>query len=215
MLNSREIARLLLFIEVYSQNTQDVQNQTPQKQTFVCAKHLIVRDDSYRANNRRCRAKVPYRDIALLYDIADRRCLEPSGSWCRRRRGAGRADPKEDGVYKVASKFGARGLTRGELGLLLKQGPLRSELRIGRVASLNRHIHVGFGDVSSAPRDLLSMPVCKPDPDETRILKAMAAGATPRDLRKGFPRSVPRAARAAWVSSSSCWSTSCTSAGAS
>ena len=79
MLNSREIARLLLFIEVYSQNTQDVQNQTLQKQTFVCAKHLIVRDDSYRANNRRCRAKVPYRDIALLYDIADRRCLEPSG----------------------------------------------------------------------------------------------------------------------------------------
>ena len=60
-------------------NTQDVQNQTLQKQTFVCAKHLIVRDDSYRANNRRCRAKVPYRDIALLYDIADRRCREPSG----------------------------------------------------------------------------------------------------------------------------------------
>ncbi len=138
-----------------------------------------------------------------------------SFSWRRCRHGAGRADPKEDGVYKVASKFGARGLTRGELGLLLKQGPLRPELRIGRVASLNRHIHVGFGDVSSAPRDLLSMPVCKPDPDETRILKAMAAGATPRDLRKGFPRSVPRAARAAWVSSSSCWSTSCTSAGAS
>ncbi len=75
--------------------------------------------------------------------------------------------PKEDGVSKVASKFGARGLTRGELGILLKQGLLRSELRIGRVASLNRHIHVGFGDVSSAPRDLLPMPVCKPDPDET------------------------------------------------
>ena len=54
-----------------------------------------------------------------------------------------------------------------------------------------------LGDVSSAPRP--PTPVCKSDDDETRILKTMSAGVAPRDFRKDFPRSVPRAACAAWV----------------
>ena len=82
---------------------------------------------------------------------------------------------------------------------MLKQALLKSQLRIGRLASLLRHIHVGFGTVSGAPRDVLPMPVCPADINETRILQALAAGALPADVRRDFPRSVPRAARSAWI----------------
>ena len=107
--------------------------------------------------------------------------------------------PEDDPIFQLCQQVDARGLMRGELGLLLKQAMLKSQLRIGQLASLLQHIHVGFGTVSESPRDLLPLPVCKPDLDETRILQAFAAGAKPADIRRDFPSAVPRAARSAWV----------------
>ncbi len=107
--------------------------------------------------------------------------------------------PEDDSMVKLCQQVNARGLTRGEAGLLLKQALLKSQLRIGRLASLLRHIHVGFGTVSEAPSDLLPMPVCPADLDETRILQAFAAGALPADVRRDFPSAVPPAARSAWI----------------
>ena len=62
----------------------------------------------------------------------------------------------------------AKGLSRGELELLLKQGLLRSRLRLGQVAQLMPNSHVGGQPLSHAPRDVLPLPVRAADPDEHR-----------------------------------------------
>ena len=97
---------------------------------------------------------------------------------------------EDDSLFKLCQLVNTQGLTRGEVRLLLKQALLKSQLRIGRLASLLRHIHVGFGTVSEAPRDVLPMPVCPADINETRILQALAAGALPADVRRDFPRAM-------------------------
>ena len=53
--------------------------------------------------------------------------------------------PEDDSMFKLCQQVDARGLTRGEWGLLLKQALPESQLRMGWLASLLRHIHVGLG----------------------------------------------------------------------
>ena len=83
--------------------------------------------------------------------------------------------------------------------MVLKQGLLWSSLRLGQVAQILQHTHVAGETKSLAPRDVLPLPVCTPDLNEHRILRALEGGAAPRDLRRDFRESLPRAARAAWV----------------
>ncbi len=90
----------------------------------------------------------------------------------------------------------ARGLPPGAWGLLLKQALNESQLRMGWLAHCFATSTWAW-EVSEAPRDLLPMPVCPADLDETRILQAFAAGALPADIRRDFPNAVPRAARSA------------------
>ncbi len=113
----------------------------------------------------------------------------------------------------MASGFGARGLTRGELGLLLQQGPPRSALRIGRGGLLNRHIHVGW-ETSPRRRDLLRLSASQTltKPGSSRPCQPASPLATFARTSLGrFPAPLVRLG----CSSSSCWSPSRTSAGAS
>ena len=105
---------------------------------------------------------------------------------------------KEDALFQLCRRLGDAELTRCEMGLLLKQGLLKSKVRIGQLATLLQHTHVGTEIVSQAPRDILPLPVRKPDLDEDRIPTALAGGATPARIRKDFKRTLPRAGRAAW-----------------
>ena len=105
----------------------------------------------------------------------------------------------EDPLKVLCGTMGTKGLNRGELGLLLKQGLLQSRQRLGQVAQLMQNSHVGGQPLSHAPRDVLPLPVRAADPDEHRILTALRGGAQPRDLRRDFARSLPRAAHSAWL----------------
>ncbi len=103
----------------------------------------------------------------------------------------------KDPLEVLCGTMDTKGLNRGELGLLLKQGLLRSRLRLGQVAQLMQNSHVGGQPLSHAPRDVLPLPVRAADPDEHRILTALRGGIQPRDLRRDFARSLPRAAHSA------------------
>ncbi len=112
---------------------------------------------------------------------------------------SGKEDVENDALFRLCRQLRHEELTRREMGLLLKQALLKSKVRIGQLALLLQHTHVATECVSSAPRDVLPLPVRKPDLDEHCILAALAGGATPAHVRKDFGRALPRAGRAAWI----------------
>ena len=90
------------------------------------------------------------------------------------------------------------GCTRGEIGLLLHAGIVRSELRIGRVARLLRSTHVGKEAASCIEQDVLPLPASPPEAFVLSLMAALRGGATLADIRKDFGRTVLIAARHAW-----------------
>ena len=101
-------------------------------------------------------------------------------------------------LHDIANKVDIAGLDLLELGVVLKQAVVRSELRVGCAARLMQQTFLG-DVVADLDKDVLPLPVPTPSAEERRILQAMEASAQPTQVLRDFPRSVKNVAHSSWL----------------
>ena len=88
-----------------------------------------------------------------------------------------------------------------EAGFLIKEGILKSLLRVGDVARIMESTRVGQGAPQHAvvAKELLPLPLILASAEEANIRSALSAGATLIDIKEDFKRSLRLVCREAWL----------------
>ncbi len=113
----------------------------------------------------------------------------------RRRRRAG----PDRVLMAFARRWDLAGASAAELGVVLRFALLQSQLELGQVARLLHSTHLGEVMAPSSAVELLPLPLPEPTIAEARVLRVMAEGIDPCDLRNGFRKDLEIAGRGSWM----------------